>query len=183
MSDDVNKPLNTTEQSKEQPVVPAESRAADVPGPRKSQAVLVYAGIACLVVGAIAGYQSSKRKKEFSAVVRVMSDSRNRQGGVLTEWANQLRSRGGPCCKAIADLITTEQVPDLLKEKGVSSFDEMLEAVGEGGVLAQTCEKELTSQLDMLAWALALGGIALIGLDVLRERGKLGGKKPSPQTR
>jgi len=174
MSDDTNKPLEENQDIvADQAPADVDQRYAPVPAKGRSQAILVYAGIVCLIVGAVAGWQVSKRKQTLISVVRFFqSDPQNREKypQALNEWVGALRGKGGPYCKAIADLITSEQVPDLLREKNIRNFDDMLNAVGEGGELASVCEGEMTNQLNYAAWALALGGIGLIGLDILRDR-------------
>jgi len=180
MTDEANKPQDQTEQAGGQVGGVSGSSEAPPRAARRDQAFLVWAGIACLIVAAVMGYQVAKRKDAFKTIVRHLSDPRNRDGNLMNDWAGRLRSNGGPTCKAIADMITSEQVPDLLKQKGISNLDDLLIAAGEGGELGPVCQSELTRQLNLLAWALALGGIALIGLDILRERGKVGGRKSSP---
>lgn len=160
---------------------PEASTAAEQPKPRPakrgSQPILVWLGIGCLLVAVFVGWKVSDRKKWFQPVANRLNDPLIREGQVLQEWSAKLRETGGPMCNAIADMLTEQKLSPLLKERGVTNFEELSIAVAETGPLYPICERELTRNWSMAAWILALGGIGLIVLDVLRERGMLGGKK------
>ena len=80
--------------------------------------------------------------------------------------------------EAIVVMLTEEKLPELLEARGITGFEDLTLAMSVGSPLFAECEQELIGRLNMIAWILALGGIGLILLDVLRERGMLGGAKP-----
>jgi hypothetical protein len=146
----------------------------------KSQPLIVWAGIVCLLVAAFAGWQAVQWKKWFPAGAKNLTIIRGQQA--MTEWAAKLRENGGPMCNDIAQMVTEEKLPESLRERGITNLEDLSFALAEGGQLYPICARELTGQWNRVAWGLALFGIALILIDVLRERGVLGGTK-KPQTK
>jgi len=156
------------------PTTPTKPRR---PKKTKSQPVLVWLGIVCLLVAAFVGWRTADRKKRFQLVANRLDDPVIREPQVLKDWAKELRQNGGVTCQAIAEMLTAGEVPPLLQGYKVADLDSLSAAVRQGGPLYPICEKELIGTLNTAAWALALIGIGLILLDILREKGVLGGKK------
>jgi len=179
MSDEVKKSQEATEPVTEQaPTAVAAEAGPHVTSHKKkrNQAYLVWGGIACLVLAAAAGWKVANSKEEFKSLVRYFSNPVQRDPKLMKDWADKLGATGGTYCKAIADMINTEQVPETLQKKSITNFDELMVAVGDGGELSPICQQEMTNQLNILSWVLAFGGIVLIGADILRERGKTSSK-------
>ncbi len=141
----------------------------------KNQPILVWLGIICLLAAAFVGWQSANRKKWFRGGASNVTLIVGQQA--MDEWTAKLNEHGGTYCNAVATMLTGNKLPEELKAIGVKDLDSLAIALGEGGSLRELCEQELTGSLDMLAWGLSLGGIALILIDVLKERGMLGGGK------
>ncbi len=147
----------------------------------KDQPILVWLGIACLLLAAFVGWRAAERKKWFRPVAERLSEPVIQEGQVMEEWATKLRQQGGPHCKAIAEMILDEQLPPLLEQRGITNLEELAVALLETGrgSLSHICEKELSGSYNRIAWILAVVGICLILLDVLKERGMLSGRKKS----
>ncbi len=136
----------------------------------RSQPILVWVGIACLLGGALIGWQVSERERLFRALANQLDDPVIQESPALTEWADRIREKGGPTCHAVADMLTSDTLPPLLKGEGVNNREDLYQAVTEGGKLHDRCVKELTSTWSIIAWVLAISGIVLILSDILRER-------------
>jgi len=143
---------------------------------KKRQPILVYLGIVCLLLAIYVGWRVAEDKKMFTAPAANLLALR--EGPDLVRWADWLRDHGGPNCKAIADMLTSETLPPLLQEYRISNLDDLALTLGQEGGLSAACEKELVGTWSTAAWVLALGGIGLIILDMLREKGMLPGGKP-----
>jgi hypothetical protein len=168
----------TPEQTQDTETRPTtESEPPTAPTPKKPKAVLVWMGIACLLLGALAAWQAKDSKKWFDPIGKSLTIYRD-QSDLMKEWTDRLQAEGGPMCKAIATMLTSENLPDLLKARGINNFDDLAIALTDAspGSLVAVCEKELSGQLNIISWVLALAGIGLILLDVLREQGMLGTK-------
>jgi len=145
---------------------------------KKRQPILVYLGIVCLLVAIYVGWRVADRKKWFTGPASNLLALR--EGPDLVKWATWLRDNGGPNCKAIADMLTSETLPPLLQEHKISNLDDLALALSQEGGLSAACEEELVGTWSTAAWVLALCGIGLIILDMLREKGMLPGGKPRP---
>jgi hypothetical protein len=180
-TDSPSEPVEATS-SPEKQAEPASAATEQVTAPvrkkkkKKSQAYLVWIGIVFLVGGAFAGWRAADRKAWFEAGANNLSIMRNEPA--LKQWTDKLRQYGGPTCLAIVEMLTGEQLPPLLKEKGVNNFDDLALLLAEGGKLYEECRGELTDTYNLVAWILALAGLGMILLDILREKGILPGRKP-----
>ncbi len=142
------------------------------PKKKKAQPVLVWLGIVCLLAGALASWRTSKRTEWFAPIAKRLDDPMIREGTALSEWTAKLREDGGPMCHAIAEMLTGETLPPVLKDRGIANLEDLCEAVDENGELHAICMEELIGSSNIIAWCLALAGIALILLDIIRERAR-----------
>ncbi|MBN1343702.1 MAG: hypothetical protein JXQ73_13525 [Phycisphaerae bacterium] len=180
--DSTSQPLDAEAEPKsvpaEEPASPAKSAADKKKKEKAPQPVLVWLGIACLLIGAFVGWRAADRKSKYRTIANRLNDPVILGSQALKDWSAILRSSGGPTCEAVVVMLTEERLPDALQARGIASIEDLSIAMAEGGQLSSICEQELIGQLNMIAWVFALGGIGLILLDVLRERGMLGGGKP-----